>query len=245
VPLPHPHTRRGWLITAAAGAAVMLAGGVAAVYLVLFDTSAPQKLTLSSGAAGSTASPEASQVSGSALAGTWKVGSGSVAGYRVREQLAFLSAPSDAVGRTSSISGSISLTGSSDSLSVTAASFTVDVSTLASDRSMRDDRIHSIGLESDRYPRASFVLTAPLSLPAKAATGAVVDVSATGKLTIHGVTRTETIPLQARVTGSEIEVVGSITFAWNDFGMTAPSIGGFVSVGSSATMEFDLHLAHA
>ena len=40
-----------------------------------------------------------------AVAGTWTVVEGSEAGYRVREQLANLPAESDAVGRTSSVSG--------------------------------------------------------------------------------------------------------------------------------------------
>jgi len=42
-----------------------------------------------------------------------------------------------------------------------------------------------------------------------------------------------------------IEVVGSITFPFEEFGMSPPSIGGFVSVQDNATMEFDLHLQQA
>ena len=40
-----------------------------------------------------------------ALAGTWSIGDGSVVGYRVREQLGAVTALTDAVGRTSAISG--------------------------------------------------------------------------------------------------------------------------------------------
>jgi len=39
--------------------------------------------------------------------------------------------------------------------------------------------------------------------------------------------------------------VGSLTFPWSEFNMTAPSVGGFVTVTGHATMEFDLHLQHA
>ena len=63
-----------------------------------------------------------------------------------------------------------------------------------------------------------------------------------GALSIHGVTKTVTIPVTARLTGSEIEIVGSITFPWAEFGMQVPNVGGFVSVDSTATMEFDLFL---
>ncbi|HVH65151.1 MAG TPA: YceI family protein [Candidatus Acidoferrum sp.] len=222
------------------GAVVLAAAGFGLVYRLAFAGSSPQKLTLSA----ATATPSAS-ASSSGLAdgaGTWTVASGSQAGYRVREQLASLPAPSDAVGRTSSVHGTVTLAASGSSSSVSAASITVDVNTLTSDRAIRDARIHRQGLESDRYPTASFVLSSPIALPADAGSGQAINVSATGALTIHGVTRTVTIPMQARLTGTQIELAGSITFPFSDFGMTPPSIGGFVTVQDSATMEFDIKL---
>ena len=49
------------------------------------------------------------QVAEGSLGGDWSVAAGSVAGYRVREQLANLPAESDAVGRTEDVSGSITV----------------------------------------------------------------------------------------------------------------------------------------
>ena len=238
-----PHTLRGWLLVGTGGVAVADALAGAFVYFVLFPSKAPPPLSLTTSSPGASSTATQS-LSSAQIPGTWTIASGSVAGYRVREQLAFLQAPDDAVGRTSSIRGSAVLSGSGSSLMVTSASFTVDVSSLSSDQSMRDQRIHSIGLESDQYPTATFRLTSPLPLPTGAA-NQVVHVSAVGTLTIHGTSKTETIPLTARVSGSQIEVVGSVTFPWSDFGMQAPSVGGFVSVTSTATMEFDVHLRHS
>lgn len=48
---------------------------------------------------------------------------------------------------------------------------------------MRDQRIRHMGLESDMYPKATFVLSDPIALAANAASGATVSVQATGKLT--------------------------------------------------------------
>jgi polyisoprenoid-binding protein YceI len=247
-----PHTLRGWLLTTMAAVIAVFAAGFAFLYFEVFATSSPPPLTLSPQPSTSAAAAQASgaaaaptSVATTGLAGTWKVASGSVAGYRVREQLAFLSSPSDAVGRTSSITGTATLTDSASNLAVTTTSFTVDVSSLTSDRSMRDQRIHSIGLESDRYPTASYVLTSPITLPASSSTGQQFHVSAVGQLTIHGTTKTETIPLDAQLSGSQIQVVGSITFPWSDFAMQAPSVGGFVRVTDQATMEFRLNLQHA
>jgi hypothetical protein len=54
----------------------------------------------------------------------------------------------------------VTIGGSDGALTVT-ASFAVDVSTLMSDKTMRDQRIRSIGLESDTYRKATLVLSAP------------------------------------------------------------------------------------
>ena len=234
--------RRTLIAVILASGLTLGAAGVGVAYFVVFAGSSPQKLALGSPTPTASGSPPASATAGIG-AGTWAVASGSVAGYRVREQLASLPAPSDAVGRTSSISGSVTLTQSGSDYTVTAAALTVNVNTLTSDRSMRDQRLHQMGLESDRYPTATFALSSPIALAAGATSGQVVNISATGQLTIHGVTRTVTIPIQARLSGSQVEIAGSITFPFSEFGMTPPSIGGFVSVQDNATMEFDIKLA--
>lgn len=237
---PRPHTPRGWIVSAAAGAAVAAIATFAAVYLLLFRGSAAAPLTLSPSAATPGPSLATDQVPG-----TWKVGSGSVAGYRVRETLLFAAAPDDAVGRTSSISGTMTVSGTPSSLMVTAARFTVDVSTLTSDQSMRDDHVRSQWLDSNTYPKATFVLSSPLSLPSTALSGTPFTVSTGGQMTIHGVTRAVTIPISARLSGSTIELAGSTSFPFEQFGMSVPNVAGFVSVQDHATMEFDLHMSHA
>jgi polyisoprenoid-binding protein YceI len=237
-----PRTSRALLLIAG-GVLVVAAAAVAIVYFVIFPTSSPPKFALTG--ASSTAAAETKPRSGTELAGRWAIAAGSAAGYRVREKLAFLPAQSQAVGRTSSITGSVTFTGSNDSLLVSKAAFDIDVSTLQSDQSQRDEKIRVIGLESDTYPRATFTLAKPISLPAGAAGGKAVNVPATGALTIHGTTKTVTIPVAMRVGSAKVEAVGSITFPWSKFNMTAPSVGGFVTVTNSATMEFDLHLQRA
>ncbi|TMD49454.1 MAG: YceI family protein [Chloroflexi bacterium] len=234
------NNRRALIAAIVAGALLVGAAGIGIVYFVVFAGSSPQKLALSS----PTPSTSASAASSASTLGpgTWTVTSGSQAGYRVREQLASLPAPSDAVGRTSAVTGTMTLAQSASGYTVTTASFTVDVSKLTSDQSRRDQRIHSQGLESDRFPTATFQLTTPIAVVADAAGGQTIHVSATGVLTLHGVAKTVTIPIDARFTGSKIELVGSITFPFSQFGMTPPSIGGFVTVQDNATMEFQLEL---
>ena len=223
----------------------LLIGGFFGTYLLLFGGSSAAPLALSTAPPATAAASAAATAGTTGLSGSWTIASGSVAGYRVREQLAFLPAPSDAVGRTSAITGTVVIGGNTDALTVTSARLTVDVSTLSSDQQMRDEHIRQMGLQSDTYPKATFVLTEPITLPANAASGATLNVQATGTLTIHGTAQTVTIPMTARVSSNEIEIAGSTTFPFERFGMTPPSIGGFVSVQDSATMEFDIHLKQA
>jgi polyisoprenoid-binding protein YceI len=234
--LGRPKTRRGALVALAAAVAVVALAGFAFVYFVLFPTSSPKPFSL-------TASKRASRAGSAAtLAGRWTIAPGSLAGYRVREKLAFLPAISDAVGRTSAITGGATLARSGSSLAVTAAAFVIDVSTLKSDESLRDQHIRTIGLQSATYPKASFVLSSPLALPAGALSGRAFSARVSGTITIHGTSRRLEIPLQMRLSPASIQAVGSLTFPWGEFDMTAPSVGGFVTVTDMATMEFDLRL---
>jgi polyisoprenoid-binding protein YceI len=232
---------------AIAGGLALVAIAFLLVYFVIFPTSSPKPFKLTSTTAGATTAPTTRSTArtGTGLNGSWKVAAGSQAGYRVREKLVFLPAESDAVGRTSQIAGSATFNESKGTVTITAASFDVAVGTLKSDRSMRDEKIHEIGLESSRYPTATFALSKPAIVPASALAGKVAPVSVTGTFEIHGVSKRETLPVEMSLSGSTFEAVGSLTFPWGEFGMTAPSIGGFVNVTEKATMEFDLHLQRA
>jgi polyisoprenoid-binding protein YceI len=250
--LRRPTTRRGAILALAAGITAVAVLGFAVIYLVFLPTSSPKPFTLSTSTAGSASSPSTgsatSPTAGSASASTpgvvgrWQIAAGSEAGYRVREQLAFLPAQSDAVGRTSSVTGTATIARSQGSVTITQASFEVAVNTLKSDRSMRDEKIHSIGLESDSYPTARFTLSTPLTLPASALSGNVAHASATGALDIHGTSRRVTVPIELSLAGPTLQAAGSLSFPWSQFNMTAPSIGGFVTVTDKATLEFDLRL---
>jgi polyisoprenoid-binding protein YceI len=245
VKLPGNQSKKRLALFAIGGGFTLIVVAFVLIYFVIFPTSSPKPFRLTSSAASGVTKPTSPTASTSQVAGRWNIASGSQAGYRVREKLAFLPAQSDAVGRTSAVTGRATLTESKGSAAITGASFTVAVNTLKSDRSLRDEKIHEIGLESSRYPTATFVLSAPVTLTATALAGHVVHVSATGVFDIHGTSKRETFPVELSLAGSTLQVVGSLTFPWSEFGMTAPSVGGFVNVTDKATMEFDLRLQRA
>jgi hypothetical protein len=239
--LRRPRTKRGALLTIAGGIVVLAIAGFAFIYFVLFPTSSPKPFSLTT----SSTTAAAPVSAGTTLAGSWDIATGSEAGYRVREKLGFLPAESDAVGRTSQITGKATLTESKGAVTVTGASFVVAVNTLKSNEAQRDQHIQTLGLQSATYPTATFNLSTPMKLPASALSGGVFRDSVTGVFVIHGTSRRLTVPLQMRLSSSSIEAVGSLTFPWSEFSMTAPSVGGFVNVSSTATMEFDLRLRRA
>ncbi len=172
------------------------------------------------------------------LAGTWTVAADSVAGYRVREQLANLPAESDAVGRTNAVTGSITLETAGGTTTLTAGSLSVDMTSLASDKSQRDNRLRTEGLETDSFPTATFKLTAPVEISAAALTGIATDVSLTGDLIIHGVTKSVTIPAKAQLVNGTVQAAGSIAFPLSDYSIVAPNVGGFIVSIADGTLEF-------
>ena len=173
------------------------------------------------------------------VAGEWSVGAGSVAGYRVREQLANLPAESDAVGRTEGVSGSITVESSGDAARLTAGTLTVDTTTIRSDEGRRDNRLRNEGLQTDQFPTATFTITQPVDVPAAALSGTPTDLTLIGDLTLHGVTTSVEIPAQAQLTDGRIQVAGSLTFPLSDFDISPPNVGGFVlSIADEGALEF-------
>jgi polyisoprenoid-binding protein YceI len=200
-------------------------------------SSAPAASSATGQSAAPAASTPASATTGSVV-GTWSVATGSQAGYRVREQLASLSAESDAVGRTDQITGTITIETSGTTTTLSAASLSVDTTSISSDKSMRDNRMRDEGLQTDTYPTATFTLTKAVEVPG-ALSGTASNVTLTGDLTLHGVTKSVEIPAQAQLVNGTIQVAGSLSFPLSDYSITAPNIGGIiVSIADQGTLEF-------
>ncbi len=76
---------------------------------------------------------------------------------------------------------------------------------LTSDDSRRDGAIRRQALETGAFPDASFVLTAPVDLGSVPVAGASFTAEATGDLTIHGVARNVTVPINWPSSGSYVK----------------------------------------
>jgi polyisoprenoid-binding protein YceI len=174
--------------------------------------------------------PGSSTLDASQLTGDWSIGDGSSAGYRVDEVLNGTDVT--VVGSTDQVSGTITV----DGTSITAATIDVDVASIATDSGNRDDYFRGTAMQVNRFPTATFTLTEPIEA-AVPSDGEVASVDATGELTLHGVTKTVSVPLQAALSGDGVQVSGSIPVTFSDYGVEAPDLG-FVSVEDQGTVEF-------
>ena len=186
-------------------------------------------------AAGATATTTAA-AAGDSIDGSWAVTTGSQAGYRVKEIL--FGQDTDAVGRTSAVTGSLSIAGTS----VTDGSFEVDLTKVTSDESRRDAQFQGRIMETSEFPTAAFKLTKPIDLGNLPADKTVVAYTASGEFTLHGVTKQIDVALTARRNGANIEVTGTIPVVFADYQIDNPSTAG-ISTQDNGVVEFLLVFA--
>ncbi|MEX1253200.1 MAG: YceI family protein [Dehalococcoidia bacterium] len=156
---------------------------------------------------------------------TYVIAEGSELTYTVREKLASLPASSDAVGRTNTLSGEVTLDG--------ATAINADLSTLESDQDRRDNRVRTI-FASD--PIAQFVVD-NLELPDEYVPGTAYTGTVTGTATVRGVERPLTFEIEARLQGDELQVVARTDFTWDDFQLEPPNFPGIVQVEDNVHIE--------
>ncbi len=220
-------------------AALALAGGGAYVYFFSGLRSSPAPLALSTPSASASAAPAGG------LAANWTVTSGSVVGYRVKELFVGETSKHEAVAQTSSVTGSLTVSGDSSGYQVTAITFTAaltglhSVDSVAGRNVVQRDSYVSRSMNLQQFPDATFTASSG-SVPATDGSGPV-DVSAAGKLTIHGVTKDVTATARAQLNGGKIEIVGSLSIDMTDYGVSPPSVP-FTTVDSQVTIEFQLFL---
>lgn len=227
--------RRTWLIALVLGALVAVVAGPWLYFNVLRDDP-PARLSLddvttTTSSAGTTPVVPAD----GGIEGTWMVVAGSEAGYRATEVL--FGQSGEAVGRTSEISGVLTI----DGPTVTAVDVSVLMGTVTSDESRRDGQFRGRIMDTATYPTATFSLTAPIELGVVPADGVDTTYTATGDLTLRGVKRSVTFELTARRTATSITASASIPIDFDDFDIPDAS-GGPASVGRDGELELLLVL---
>jgi len=162
----------------------------------------------------------------------------STASYAAREQLSTFSFPTDAIGKTGNVSGSIALD-PKGAIVPDISKIAVDLTSLKSDQSMRDRFIQHSTLDTSTYPNAVFVPTAVQGLAAPVPTSGQASFKLLGNLTVHGVTKAVTWDVTATFSAQDVKGTATTTVTFEDFGMSPPKAGPVLSVQDSLKLSLD------
>ncbi len=166
---------------------------------------------------------------------------GNEARYRVREQLAGVSFPNDAVGVTKGISGAIAVDQAGRLVSA-ASKITVDVTSMTSDRDMRDGYVRRNTMVTETYPTVVLVPTELRGLRWPLPASGSVSFQMIGNLTVKDVTRSTTWDVTMTVAGNTLTGTATTSFTFEDFGLTKPRVARVMSVEDTIKLEYDLTL---
>ncbi len=163
--------------------------------------------------------------------------SGSFAGFRVDEELTVGAVT--AVGRSGNVTGTVTITDGQ----LTGAEVTVDMTTISSNDSRRENAIRR-AINASEFPEATFTFAGGVDVSSLEVGGDAQSFSIEGDLTVAGVTRSVEFDIDANVRDDGFAViVGSTGLFWEDFGVTPPSAPIVVSVADDGIVEFQLILA--
>jgi polyisoprenoid-binding protein YceI len=162
----------------------------------------------------------------------------SLATIRVREQVAAIPAPGDAILTTRAFSGTVVLL--PDGGFANGSAFAADLDALKSDEPLRDEWIKFNTLNTRVYPRAEFTLERVSGVPMPIAAQGEWAATLEGTMKIHGVERRLAWPVQVTRSSGEVRVRGTTAFPFGDYGMAVPANRLILSVVDDVRLEIDL-----
>ena len=148
-------------------------------------------------------------------------GDSSLASYTTREKFFDQPSPIFVTGTTSAITGDLHLDRATWQPAADPPSvITVDLRTLQTDSSRRDNAIRGRFLESNTYPMATFVLKRVAGVPQSYQEGTEVTVVLEGDLTVREITKPVSWQGTAKVEGNTLTgKVGTSELKYADFGI--------------------------
>ena len=163
----------------------------------------------------------------------------STARYIVKEELRTIG-ETEAIGETNAIIGAVSL--DANGIPMTCSRIDVDLRTLVSDESRRDNYLQGNTLETATYPLATFVLTSVEGMDGALVEGEETTVTLIGELSLHGVTNVVAWETVVTLDGDTISGTAKTEFQMPDFDITPPNAGPVVSLEELVKLELDLTL---
>lgn len=149
-----------------------------------------------------------------------------------------------AVGTTRAVEGWVALN-YEDPTASEFGQFTVDISTLTSDRARRDNAIRNQWLESARYPLATFVVKEVRGFPPGAGEGQSIQFQLVGDMAVRETTREVAWDVTATLDGNTLSGTATTFIMLEDFNVPVPNIAGILSVTDGATLTLDFAMQAA
>ncbi len=166
---------------------------------------------------------------------------GSEARYRVREQLAGLDFPNDAVGVTQEITGILVLDGESGTIS-DESEFRVQLTSLTTDSDRRDGYVRRRTLEVEQFPEAVLVPRRFLGNPAPFPETGSASFQLEAELTLHGQTQTTLWDFTCEFGPDEITGLATTAFPFDTFGIPVPQVARVLSVDDHIRLELEFRV---
>ena len=166
---------------------------------------------------------------------------GNEARYLVKEQLAGVSFPNDAIGRTSALTGMVTLD-KAGKIIPDQSTFTVDLTTLKSDADMRDRYIGRSTLDTAKFPKVELVVKEVRGLTFPLPSSGTATFELLGDLTVRDVTKPTTWQVKATMKDGGLAGTASTRFTFADFNMTKPRVARVLSVEDDIRLEYDFAL---
>ena len=160
----------------------------------------------------------------------------SKASYQAREKFVNRDLPNEAVGTTSVIKGELVL----GEKGLQPSTVTVDLSTLKSDESRRDNYIKTRTLQTDRYPLAEFTISGSNPAPLSFSPGQETRFQVAGTMKIHGVEKPFTWDVTGTRQGTALVWKATAAFKLTDFQLTPPDIASMLKVEDSMKLAVEL-----
>lgn len=145
----------------------------------------------------------------------------------------------DTVGTTNAIEGQFQLNWDDLSAPLGENTFTVDLSTLQSNQSLRDGWIRDNGPEFATYPNAIFVAESLEGAPTAYTPGEEVSFQLVGQITIRDVTQPATFDITAKLANGTVTGTATAPLKMTDFGITPPDFANTLTVADDFQVKVD------
>ncbi len=165
-------------------------------------------------------------------------GQNSEARYVVNETLANRPLPSDAIGTTKAVSGTLAFD-SKGQVVPGQSKIVVNVQNLTSNANGRDNYLRRNTLKTDQYPDVTFMLRSTEGMPFPLPSSGTISFKLLGDLTVRDATTPVVWNVSATMNGGAAEGKASTSFTFADVKLDKPSVALVLSVADTIRLEID------